>query len=122
MLSATDRDASNPFQSITNPVEAYEALKKLEAAAGQLQTIYRHCFENCHNMLLRIIEERHYAGLQKQFGDAQARFMAALNQAIRDSGGFLERRVSEKVDGLSDSTALFDRLLARLFLLQTGPY
>ncbi|KAL9048026.1 MAG: hypothetical protein Q9162_007885 [Coniocarpon cinnabarinum] len=112
----------NPFESIAHPVEATEAIRKLESAAWDLQTIYRNCFENCHALLLRIIEERHFMSVQKQFGDVPARFIVALNQAIREAGGYLESQVSGKFERPNERSSPFDRLLARLFLLQSGPF
>ena len=112
----------NPFASNTHPIESVAALQETEKAAQCLQNLYQNCFEDCHALLLRIIEHRHYTSLQKSFGEVPAQFIASLNQAIRSAGDYLQRKGSEKVDGIHDIGSLFDRLLARLFLLQTGPY
>lgn len=124
-LGGPSRDPNrthNPFASTTHPIESAAALQESEKAAQCLQKLYQNCFENCHALLLRIIEQRHYTSLQKSFGEMPAHFVASVNQAIRDANNYLQGKASEKVENVQEIGGLFDRLLARLFLLQTEPY
>ena len=112
----------DPFASTAHPIQSFRILQQIDDAATTLQTIYRNCFENDHTVLLRAMEQRSFTALQKTCGEHPARFIASLNQAVRDAGGYIETRGAEKIDKLTDISDLFDRLLSRLFLLQTNPW
>lgn len=113
--------SQNPFASTTNPIETMTMLQEIDKAASSLHLLYLNCFEDCHTVLLRPIEHRRFTSLQKSFGEVPAHFIAALNQAIRDASGYIEMRGSEKVEDIHDISHHFDRLLSKLFLLQTDP-
>ena len=116
-----NHSANDPFYSMVHPIESASALQETEKATTSLQMLYQNCFENCHSLMLRAMERRHFTALQKSFGEVPTRFIAALNQAIRDAGPYLDRRAKDKLEEMEDISCLFDRLIARLYLLQMDP-
>ena len=88
------------------------SLSNGEKAATDLLGFYRLCFENCHQLMSKMSINR------DSMGGVPSQFVAELNEAVKSASGYLQEKGESHVEGLQDVSQLFDRLLARLFLVQ----
>ncbi|KAI9713001.1 MAG: hypothetical protein M1828_001475 [Chrysothrix sp. TS-e1954] len=83
-----------------------------EKSASDLLRFYKDGFETCHRMMAKVME---YGNASPNVPD---RFLAELSQAVRSASTYLHEKGETHVDALQDVSQLFDRLLAKLFLMQ----
>ncbi|KAE9969156.1 hypothetical protein BLS_005495 [Venturia inaequalis] len=93
----------NPSTIIPATPEAFEK----STGVIELLSFYRACFSKCHS-------ERFSTSAET----SSVPVVESLREAVRNAKTYLEHRGSDCVDTEGDITIFFDRLLAKLFLLQ----
>lgn len=96
------------------PSSRHSSLAKCEEGGQVLLNIYKTCFENCHALQLRALEEQHFVSLQKSFGPVSAKFFAMVGQATRVKSEYADTMANLVLESVVDPAQLFDRQLARL--------
>jgi hypothetical protein len=96
-----NRDCSTALPNATP--EAFEK----SAGVKELLSFYRACFSKCHSERLSGTAEM-----------SPVPVVESLRKAVESARAYLEQRSQDSVAAEGDITIFFDRLLAKLFLLQ----
>lgn len=112
------RTGSASLEDVGLGLPIKSAVEKVERGAVMLQNIYRACYENCHRLQIRSMDERHFTGLVKTFGQPAAQLLAALAGILSTARDYIEKKADDVLGALLKPHQVFDRHVARLLLLQ----